>query len=118
MDKGQTYQRTGIIGWRLNPYVKSYPKSKRNLRMYQAVKILGIAQMFVIAPLFLKKQIDWDGEFNRKYDPPYPDIESPPYVGYFFLFLYTGALTNQVLARPFIKKSLKEYHRLNNSLGE
>lgn len=113
MDKGITLMRAGLMGERLNKYVYNIPKAKRNLRSFQITRAIGLAQAFIIAPIFLKKEIDWVNYYNSFYGPPYPDIKGPPYMAYFFGFLFTGAITYHFISKPFFKRSLKEYHKLH-----
>ncbi len=75
------------------------------------MRVLGLVQMLILAPLFLKKEIDWTNEYNAKYSPPYPDIQSPGYIWYSFGFMYTDAITYHFISKPFFRKSLREYHK-------
>lgn len=110
MDKGQTYLRSGIMANNLNKFIKDIPEARRSLNAYKVTRMLGLFQMVVLPFYFLKREIDWVNNYNRTYSPPYPDIKKPPYMGYAFGFLYTGAITYHFVSKPFLRKSLRRYY--------
>ena len=111
IDSGQTYLRAGIFGQNLKLYVNDFPKAKRQLKIFKITRIIGLAQMLIIGPYFLKKEIDWTNDYNAKYKPPYPDIRPPPYLAFSLCFIYTGAISYHSISKPFFRKSLREYHK-------
>jgi len=117
IDNAQTYVRAGMFGQKLRPYIKDIPYAKNDLNIYTAIRLAGIIQMFVLSPIFIKKQIDWVNNYNQSYQPPYPDISGPGYIWYSIGFMYSGAITYHFISKPFFRKALKRrFHNTNTLL--
>ena len=111
MDEGKTYLRPRLFGKKLEGYVENIPSGKKQLRNYKTARVLGLIQMTVLPIIFVIKESNRVNEFNRKYQPPYPEdteIGYMPYVGGFFL---TGGITYHFIAKAYFRKSLKEYYK-------
>lgn len=108
-DYGENWKHAGMLGGHLRPYIKNNPNALKDLNTYSTIRIAGIVQMFVIAPLFVFKEIQWEGIQNAQ-GPPYPDTRDPGYMWGFVGFLYSGAITYHVISRSFLPKALSEYY--------
>ncbi|MCK4664128.1 MAG: hypothetical protein KAT68_14770 [Bacteroidales bacterium] len=108
-DYGENWERAGMLGQNLRPYIQNNPNALKNLNTYSTIRLVGIAQMFVIAPIFLIKEIQWTNEYNKT-GPPYEDIGSPGYIWGFVGFLYSGAITYHLISKPFFKNAMYDYY--------
>lgn len=114
-DYGETWNNVGIFGGNLRPYLPDDSPALKNINSYTTFRLLGNVQMFVIAPIFLIKEIRWTESYNQS-GPPYEDIQSPGYIWGFFGFLYSGALTYHLISKVFLVNALEDYYSdLNTS---
>jgi hypothetical protein len=120
-DFGETWERAGMTGQNLRPYIQGNPNAIKNLNTYSALRIAGILQMVVVAPTILFVGINKSNK-QPVTGPPYEDTGGamPSYVAGFFGFLYGGAITYHLIAEPFFKNALESYYldKKNSSILE
>lgn len=109
-DSGTTWIHAGTFGQNLRPYIQKNPRALKNLNIYSAIRTAGIAQIFVIAPVFLIKEIQYEKDYQAA-GPPYEPNDSK-YVPYIFAFIYSGSITYHLIAKPFLKNAIREYHSI------
>jgi len=112
-DKGRTWQRVGMLGQNVRPFVIQDSLGRRNINNYKIARIVGITQMWVACPLLLYKHFTYDPEPRSADDSdenPLDDQQAFGEGGYLtaaILIFGTGALTYHLLSRNFLYNSLE-----------
>ena len=104
-DYGNNWKRAGMFGQNLKPYIENNPVALKNLQTYSTIRLAGIAQMFVIAPFFLYKEIEWTNNHNNTL-PSSINESYPGYILGFFAFLYSGAATYHLISKQYFRNAL------------
>ncbi|HTA62465.1 MAG TPA: hypothetical protein VK835_08415 [Bacteroidia bacterium] len=110
------FKRAGIFGQKIRPLMNNIPLAQKDLNTHRNIKILGLIQMLIIAPLFLKLQIDWQANYNQMYKPPYPQVSDPGYIFWGMGILTTGSITYHFISRPFLKRAIKKRNEYYSAL--
>ena len=108
-DFGDSWERVGTFGANVRPYLIGNDVAISKLNGFTTCRVLGAAQMFVVAPLFLVMEIQWTNEYNNS-GPPYDEVRHPGYIWGFFGFLITGSLTYHLVSKVFLIDALAEYY--------
>ena len=123
-DKGNTWEKVGIFGGNVKPYLISDSIATENINLYKYARIAGIAQMWIIAPLLAYKHYTYEpstvtGDSNYSStnigEDLYPREESGYLTASIIVFL-TGTFTYHFLSKRFLYRSLHDYNHgiLNN----
>jgi hypothetical protein len=110
LDTGKTWKFLGFCGGRLRPYISDNSEAIKWLDRYRTYRRIGYAQMLIICPLSFGLLINYGEHHN-------PNDESHDYLGMVGLVsLFTGIITNRIIAPNFLGKSLQGYNH-DNYLG-
>ena len=117
-DHGSTYIKVGMFGKNLKPYVQNDSIANRNLNNYKLTRILGIAQMGIIAPLLAYKHFYSDpskttsSTGNSTLDENLNLEEQTGYLTAAIIVFCTGTLTYHVFSKGFLFDALERYNYL------
>lgn len=110
-DKGKSWEKVGMFGGNVRPYVRADSMGLQNINTYRLVRILGLTQMYVISPLLIYKHIQVSNE-----DPADQDIDSENNLyeeeqsGYLptgILIYLTGAASYYLLSKTYLFRALE-----------
>lgn len=114
-DQGSTYLDAGMFGGNLKPYVQNDSIALHNLNSYKLIRILGLAQMGVIAPLLAYKHFapkSGTTTGNTTIDENVTLEEETGYLTAAIIVFSFGTLTYHVFSKNYLFDALERYNYL------
>jgi hypothetical protein len=119
-DQGSTYLDVGMFGGNLKPYVQNDSVALHDLNSYKLIRIFGLTQMGVIAPLLAYKHFTPSSGTttttgNTTIDENLTLEEEAGYLTAAIIVFCTGILTYHVFSKAYLFDALERYNYLLNN---
>lgn len=116
-DQGSTYLDVGMFGGNLKPYVQNDSIARHSLNSYKLIRIFGLAQMGVIAPLLAYKHLTPKSGTatttgNTTIDENVTLEEESGYLTAAIIVFSFGILTYHVFSKNYLFDALERYNYL------
>ena len=116
-DQGSTYLDVGMFGGNLKPYVQYDSVALHNLNSYKLIRIFGLTQMGVIAPLLAYKHLTTKSGTttttgNTTIDENITLEEESGYLTAAIIVFSFGTLTYHVFSKNYLFDALERYNYL------
>ena len=114
-DKGETWEKVGMLGGNVKPYLLSDSIATENIQLYKYTRLAGIVQMWIIAPLLAYKHFTYSPNEIISTGVTSIDLstntrEESGYLTAAIIVFLTGTLTYHVLSKNYLYRSLHDYN--------